>query len=279
MILDGKETSKIVRERIKEVVSKIDEKIKLLVILVGDDPASQIYVSSKEKASKSVGIKPVTWYLDKNITQKELINKIHEANNDPSIHGILVQLPLPKHLEEQIIINEIDPLKDVDGLTYINQGKLFNNQKTIVPATPLGVMKIFEEYKMDIASKNALVIGRSNLVSKPLAMLLLQKNATVTIAHSKTKNLKEIAKTMDIVISCVGKPKFITADMIKEDAIVIDVGISRYLGRVIGDVAFDEVSLIADAITPVPGGVGPMTIAALLENVVECYKLQNAKGK
>lgn len=279
MILDGKETSKIVRERIKEVVSKIDEKIKLLVILVGDDPASQIYVSSKEKASKSVGIKPVTWYLDKNITQKELINKIHEANNDPSIHGILVQLPLPKHLEEQIIINEIDPLKDVDGLTYINQGKLFNNQKTIVPATPLGVMKIFEEYKMDIASKNALVIGRSNLVSKPLAMLLLQKNATVTIAHSKTKNLKEIAKTMDIVISCVGKPKFITADMIKEDAIVIDVGISRYIGRVIGDVAFDEVSLIADAITPVPGGVGPMTIAALLENVVECYKLQNAKGK
>ncbi|MFA7367963.1 MAG: bifunctional 5,10-methylenetetrahydrofolate dehydrogenase/5,10-methenyltetrahydrofolate cyclohydrolase, partial [Bacilli bacterium] len=220
MILDGKETSKIVRERIKEVVSKIDEKIKLLVILVGDDPASQIYVSSKEKASKSVGIKPVTWYLDKNITQKELINKIHEANNDPSIHGILVQLPLPKHLEEQIIINEIDPLKDVDGLTYINQGKLFNNQKTIVPATPLGVMKIFEEYKMDITSKNALVIGRSNLVSKPLAMLLLQKNATVTIAHSKTKNLKEIAKTMDIVISCVGKPKFITADMIKEDAIV-----------------------------------------------------------
>lgn len=279
MILDGKETSKIVRERIKEVVSKIDEKIKLLVILVGDDPASQIYVSSKEKASKSVGIKPVTWYLDKNITQKELINKIHEANNDPSIHGILVQLPLPKHLEEQIIINEIDPLKDVDGLTYINQGKLFNNQKTIVPATPLGVMKIFEEYKMDIASKNALVIGRSNLVSKPLAMLLLQKNATVTIAHSKTKNLKEIAKTMDIIISCVGKPKFITADMVKEDAIVIDVGISRYLGRVIGDVDFDEVSLIADAITPVPGGVGPMTIAALLENVVECYKLQNAKGK
>ena len=279
MILDGKETSKIVRERIKEVVSKIDEKIKLLVILVGDDPASQIYVSSKEKASKSVGIKPVTWYLDKNITQKELINKIHEANNDPSIHGILVQLPLPKHLEEQIIINEIDPLKDVDGLTYINQGKLFNNQKTIVPATPLGVMKIFEEYKLDITSKNALVIGRSNLVSKPLAMLLLQKNATVTIAHSKTKNLKEIAKTMDIVISCVGKPKFITADMIKEDAIVIDVGISRYIGRVIGDVAFDEVSLIADAITPVPGGVGPMTIAALLENVVECYKLQNAKGK
>ncbi len=279
MILDGKETSKVLRERLKETIKNLDAKIKLLVILVGDDPASSIYVASKEKASKSVGIKPITWYLDKNVTQKELINKIHEANNDPSINGILVQLPLPKHLEESVIINEIDPLKDVDGLTYINQGKLFNNQKTIIPATPLGVMKLLEEYKMDITSKNALVIGRSNLVSKPLAMLLLGKNATVTVAHSKTKNLKEIAKTMDIIISCVGKPKFVTADMIKEDAIVIDVGINRVLGKVIGDVDFDNVSLIADAITPVPGGVGPMTIAALLENVVECYKLQNVKEK
>lgn len=279
MILDGKITSKNIRVKLKETVSKMNAKITLLVILVGDDPASMIYVASKEKASKSVGIKPITWLLDKNITQKELVNKIREANMDPSINGILVQLPLPKHLEEKIIINEIDPLKDVDGLTYINQGKLFNNEKTIVPATPLGVMQMFEEYRMDISGKNALVIGRSNLVGKPLAMLLLQKNATVTIAHSKTKDLKELTKTMDIVISCVGKPKFITADMIKEDAIVIDVGISRVLGKVIGDVDFENVSLIAEAITPVPGGVGPMTIAALLGNVIECYKLQHGTSK
>ncbi len=277
MILDGKETSKKIKDRVKEQIKDIEDKITLLVILVGDDPASQIYVQNKEKACKYVGIKPITWILNKNITQKELIGKINEANNDPSINGILVQLPLPSHLEENIIINTINPDKDVDGLTIVNQGKLFNNQKTIVPATPLGVMNLFSEYKMDISGKNAIVIGRSNLVSKPLAMLLLQKNATVTIAHSKTVNLKEIVKTMDIVISCVGKPNLITADMIKDDAIVIDVGINRLNTKIVGDVNYEEVKQIASAITPVPGGVGPMTIASLIENVVACYKIQKSK--
>lgn len=277
MILDGKETSKKIKDRVKEQIKDIEDKITLLVILVGDDPASQIYVQNKEKACKYVGIKPITWILNKNITQKELIGKINEANNDPSINGILVQLPLPSHLEENIIINTINPDKDVDGLTIVNQGRLFNNQKTIVPATPLGVMNLFSEYKMDISGKNAIVIGRSNLVSKPLAMLLLQKNATVTIAHSKTVNLKEIVKTMDIVISCVGKPNLITADMIKDDAIVIDVGINRLNTKIVGDVNYEEVKQIASAITPVPGGVGPMTIASLIENVVACYKIQKSK--
>lgn len=272
MILNGKEISKLVRRRVRDEVAKIQEQITLLVILVGDDPASQIYVSSKEKACLDVGIKPITWYIDKNISENDLIAKIHKANNDDTIHGILVQLPLPKHLDEKKIINEISPNKDVDGLTNINQGKLFNNLKTIVPATPLGVMHLFDEYKIDLEKKNALVIGRSNLVSKPLAMLLLNKNATVTIAHSKTKDLDKLATNYEIIISCVGKPNFITANMVKEGAIVIDVGISRLNGKVVGDVCYEEVAKKASYITPVPGGVGPMTIASLLENVLECYR-------
>ena len=177
-------------------------------------------------------------------------------------------------MDEKRVINEIDYHKDVDGLTNINQGKLFNNLKTIIPATPLGVMHLIEEYNLEVSGKNALVIGRSNLVSKPLAMLLLNKNATVTIAHSRTNNLKELAVTYDIIISCVGKPDFITSDMVKEGATVIDVGINRVNGKVVGDVSYESVSLKAKYITPVPGGVGPMTIASLLENVVECYKSQ-----
>lgn len=277
MILDGKETARKIKDRVKAEVKEIEDKISLLVILVGDDEASKIYVQNKEKACKYVGINPITWVFNNTISQKELLNKIHEANYDPSIHGILVQLPLPRHLEEDVIINAISPEKDVDGLTIINQGKLFNNQKCIIPATPKGVMHLFNEYKMDITGKNAVVIGRSNLVSKPLALLLLQKNATVTIAHSKTANLKEIVSNMDIVVSCVGKPNLVRGDMIKEDAIVIDVGINRLNTKIVGDVNYDEVKDIAQAITPVPGGVGPMTIASLMENVLECYRIQKSK--
>ena len=272
MILNGKEVSKLIRKRVNSEVTNINEEITLLVILVGDDPASQIYVSSKEKACRDVGITPITLYLDKNISEDELIRKIHEANNNPKIHAILVQLPLPKHMNEKKVINEISPNKDVDGLTNVNQGKLFNNLKTIIPATPLGVMHLIEEYHLEVAGKTALVIGRSNLVSKPLAMLLLAKNATVTIAHSRTENLNEMTKLYDIIISCVGKPNFITADMVKKDAVIIDVGINRVNGKVVGDVSYDEVAKVASYITPVPGGVGPMTIASLLENVLECYK-------
>lgn len=272
MILDGRETSKILRQRVKEEVKTIEEKITLLVILVGNDPASQIYVASKERACREVGIHAITQVYDQNITQKELIQKIHEANKEPSIHAILVQLPLPNHLDEQKIINEIHPTKDVDGLTYINQGKLFNSVKTILPATPLAVMHLLDEYKIPLVGKNAIVIGRSNLVGKPLALLLLERHATVTIAHSRTKNLKELVKRADVVVSAVGNPKFITEDMIKPEAIVVDVGISRVHGKVVGDVDFEAVEPIASYITPVPGGVGPMTIATLLENVVACYK-------
>ena len=275
MILDGKLVSDIIRTKVKEEVASISEEIKLLVILVGNDPASQIYVASKEKACKKAGIKSITKVLDENVTQKELIQTIKEANEDRSIHGILLQLPLPKHLVEHEVINQILPYKDVDGLTDINQGKLFTGQKAIVPATPKGIMHILNHYQIEIAGKNTVVIGRSLLVGKPVAMLLLQENATVTMAHSKTKNLKEITKKADILVSAVGRPNFITADMVKPEAVVIDVGINRVHGYVVGDVEYSEVENIAGYITPVPGGVGPMTIASLLENVVECYKLCN----
>lgn len=275
MILNGKEISKIIKGRVKQEVSELPTKVKLLVFLVGNNEASKVYVSNKERACKEVGIISQTVLLDEFVTQRELILKIKEANSNPEINGILVQLPLPSHLDEKAVINAIDPIKDVDGLTIHNQGCLFNGLKTIKPATPYGVMHLLSEYKIDVAGKNALVIGRSNLVGKPLAMLLLEKNATVTIAHSKTKNLKDIAKRSDIIISCVGKPFFVTADMIKPDTIVIDVGISRFHGKIVGDVDFPEVEKVALYITPVPGGVGPMTIATLMENVVECYKIQN----
>lgn len=275
MIINGKEVSKQLRKEVRETVKCLKDELTLLVVLVGDDPASQIYVNSKEKACLDVGIKPITMRLDKSISEEELIKVIHKANNNPDIHAILVQLPLPKHLDEKKVINEIAPYKDVDGLTNVNQGKLFNNLKTIIPATPLGVMHLLAAYNIDVAGKNALVIGRSNLVSKPLAMLLLAKNATVTIAHSRTTDLKNLAFNYEVIISCVGKPNFVTKEMVKDGAIVIDVGINRLDGKVVGDVNFEEVSEIASFITPVPGGVGPMTIASLLENVVECYRMQN----
>ena len=186
----------------------------------------------------------------------------------------MVQLPLPSHLEEDVIINAIDPKKDVDGLTILNQGKLLNGMETVIPATPKGVMTLLQKYFIEIAGKNALVIGRSNLVGKPLALLLMQKNATVTIAHSKTTNLKEIARKADILVAAVGKPKFITADMVKKDAVVVDVGINRLEGKIVGDVNFQEVKEVASYITPVPKGIGPMTIASLLENILVCYKMQ-----
>ncbi|HEY8444827.1 MAG TPA: bifunctional 5,10-methylenetetrahydrofolate dehydrogenase/5,10-methenyltetrahydrofolate cyclohydrolase [Bacilli bacterium] len=271
MLLDGKIVSSLIRNQIKNEVKSLG-KITLLVILVGDNSASKIYVHYKQKACKEVGINCTLLQLDKNITEAELIKIIDEANTNEQVHGILVQLPLPPHLDSQTIINHINPYKDVDGLTVINQGKLFNNLDCIVPATPKGVISLLDYYHIDITSKKAIVIGRSNLVGKPLAMLLLHKNATVITAHSKTKDLGMITKECDIVISAVGKPLFITKEMIKKDAVVVDVGISRINDKVVGDVAFEEVKNITSFITPVPGGVGPMTIASLLENVITCYK-------
>ena len=273
-IMDGKETSKELKEEIKQQVKGLPSKPKLLVILVGDDPASKVYVASKEKASRNCGIDAQTVVLDGNVSQKEIIDCIEKANKDKSINAILVQLPLPDHINTKAVIEAIDPLKDVDGLTSLNQGKLFLGLNGIVPCTPKGIMHLFEKYNVDLTGKNAIVIGRSLLVGKPLSMLMLAKNATVTIAHSKTKNLKELCLGMDVIVSAVGKPKMITADMVKEGAIVIDVGINRVHNTLVGDVDYLSVCDKCARITPVPGGVGPMTIACLLENVVECYKMQ-----
>ena len=273
-IMDGKETSKELKEEIKQQVKGLPSKPKLLVILVGDDPASKVYVASKEKASRNCGIDAQTIVLDENVSQKEIIDCIEKANKDKSINAILVQLPLPDHINTKAVIEAIDPLKDVDGLTSLNQGKLFLGLNGIVPCTPKGIMHLFEKYNVDLTGKNAIVIGRSLLVGKPLSMLMLAKNATVTIAHSKTKNLKELCLGMDVIVSAVGKPKMITADMVKEGAIVIDVGINRVHNTLVGDVDYLSVCDKCARITPVPGGVGPMTIACLLENVVECYKMQ-----
>ena len=273
-IMDGKETSRELKEIIKAKVSTLPTKPKLLVILVGDDPASKIYVASKEKACKTCGIDAQTITLDANVSQKEVIDVIEQANKDKSINAILVQLPLPDHINTQAVINAIDPLKDVDGLTSVNQGKLFLGQDGIVPCTPKGVIHLLDKYNVDLTGKNAIVIGRSLLVGKPLAILLLGKNATVTIAHSKTKNLKDLCLSADLIVSSVGRPKLVTADMVKEGVIVIDVGINRVHGTIVGDVDYLNVCDKCSRITPVPGGVGPMTIACLLENVLECYKLQ-----
>ena len=274
-ILDGKLVSKKIHEEVKAEVAKLSKKPCLLVILVGDDQASQIYVSSKEKACKRVGILSKTIVLDKNSSQKTVIDIIHEANNDKNITGILVQMPLPDHMNEKAVVDAISPLKDVDGLHAINQGKLMLNEEGIIPATPKGIMRLLAEYHVPLRGKNALVIGRSILVGKPVAQLLLQQDATVTMAHSKTQNLKELCLNMDVIVCAVGKPKTITEDMVKEGAVIVDVGINRVLGTLVGDVDYLLVAPKTSRITPVPGGVGPMTIACLLENVLECYRLQN----
>lgn len=276
-ILDGKLVSKKIQEEIKKEVSTLTNKPCLLVILVGDDQASKIYVSSKEKACARVGMESKTIVLDKNVSQKEVINIIEDANKDKNIHGILVQMPLPKHMNEKKIVDAIDPMKDVDGLHALNQGKLMLDEPGIIPATPKGIIRLLDEYHVNLTGKNAIVIGRSILVGKPIAQLLLKKNATVTMAHSKTTNLKELCQNMDIIVCAVGKPKVITEDMVKEGAVIVDVGINRVLGTLVGDVDYLLVAPKTSRITPVPGGVGPMTIACLLENVMECYRLQTEK--
>ena len=274
-ILDGKLLSKNIQENLKQQISTLEKKPCLLVILVGHDQASQIYVSSKEKACKRVGIESKTIVLEDDIPQKELIKIIEKANEDDSINGILVQMPLPKYMDQLAVVNAIDPKKDVDGLHAYNQGKLMLGQNGLVPCTPKGIMHLLDEYHVPLQGKNALVIGRSILVGKPVAQLLLQRGATVTIAHSKTKNLKEVAQDKDIIVCAVGKPKTVTEDMVKEGAVIVDVGINRVLGNIIGDVDYLSVAPKTSRITPVPGGVGPMTIACLLENVLEAYYLQN----
>ncbi|WP_107785069.1 bifunctional methylenetetrahydrofolate dehydrogenase/methenyltetrahydrofolate cyclohydrolase FolD [Campylobacter concisus] len=282
-ILDGKAVSLKVKESVKvraEELKKFGVEPTLAVILVGEDKASQTYVRAKEKACNEYGIKSVAHRLSENTTQAELLALINVLNLDDSIHGILVQLPLPKHIDTNTVLATIDPAKDVDGFHAVNVGKLVSGLDGFVPCTPLGVMEILKEYGIDVAGLNAVVIGRSNIVGKPMANLLLNASATVTITHSKTKNLKEICKNADLIVAAIGKPFFLKADMVKDGAVVVDVGINRLDdGRLVGDVDFDEVAPKCSYITPVPGGVGPMTIAMLLNNTILTAQAKIASHK
>lgn len=276
IILDGKSYSNKLKESLKEEVNILVSKTSIVpglaIVLVGNNQASKIYVRNKLKAASLCNIYAKLIEVEENISQDELVNLVKELNNDDKYHGIIVQLPLPKHINEQVIIDTIDDKKDVDGFGIINKGKLFSGLLSIESATPKGIIKLLEEYKIEISGKNAVVVGRSNIVGKPMALMLLNKNATVTICHSKTKNLKEITKTADILVVAIGKACFITSDMVKEGAVVVDVGTNRVDDKLCGDVDFENVSKIASYITPVPGGVGPLTIASLLENTVIAYK-------
>lgn len=281
-ILDGKAVSLKVKESVKiraDELKKFGIEPTLAVVLVGEDKASQTYVRAKEKACNEYGIKSVAHRLSENTTQNELLALINVLNLDDSIHGILVQLPLPKHIDTNVVLAAIDPRKDVDGFHAVNVGKLVSGLDGFVPCTPLGVMEILKEYGIDVAGLNAVVIGRSNIVGKPMANLLLNASATVTVTHSKTKNLKEICKNADLIVAAIGKPFFLKADMVKDGAVVVDVGINRLDdGRLVGDVDFDEVAPKCSYITPVPGGVGPMTIAMLLNNTILAAQAKIAKN-
>ena len=282
-ILDGKAVSLKVKESVKvraEELKKFGVEPTLAVVLVGEDKASQTYVRAKEKACNEYGIKSVAHRLSENTTQAELLALINVLNLDDSIHGILVQLPLPKHIDTNVVLAAIDPAKDVDGFHAVNVGKLVSGLDGFVPCTPLGVMEILKEYGIEVAGLNAVVIGRSNIVGKPMANLLLNASATVTVTHSKTKNLKAICKNADLIVAAIGKPFFLKADMVKDGAVVVDVGINRLDdGRLVGDVDFDEVAPKCSYITPVPGGVGPMTIAMLLNNTILAAQAKIASHK
>jgi len=280
-ILDGKAVSLKVKESVKvraDELKKFGVEPTLAVVLVGEDKASQTYVRAKEKACNEYGIKSVAHRLSENTTQNELLALINVLNLDDSIHGILVQLPLPKHIDTNVVLAAIDPRKDVDGFHAVNVGKLVSGLDGFVPCTPLGVMEILKEYGIEVAGLNAVVIGRSNIVGKPMANLLLNASATVTVTHSKTKNLKEICKNADLIVAAIGKPFFLKTDMVKDGAVVVDVGINRLDdGRLVGDVDFDEVAPKCSYITPVPGGVGPMTIAMLLNNTILAAQAKKIK--
>lgn len=279
VIIDGKQVAQKTREQLKKDVEQLKKEgiiPKLTVIMVGDNPASKVYVKQKSKACNDVGVEYEEYFLDTNTTQEELLALIDKLNNDKSVNGILLQSPLPAHLDISEAFRRIDYRKDVDGFHPMNVGKLVLGQDTFISCTPFGIMRLFEEYKIDLCGKNVVIIGRSNIVGKPLVQCCLNNNATVTICHSKTKDVKEAAKNADVVVAAIGKAKFVKADMIKEGAIVIDVGINRLdTGKLVGDVDFDAVSQKASYITPVPGGVGPMTVAMLMNNVVKAAKQQN----
>ncbi len=274
-IIDGKKVAEKCRIDLAARIKKLDKKPGLAVIMVGNDPASSVYVSSKEKACKEVGIYSERYDFPESVSEQKLLQLVESLNSNQKIHSILIQLPLPKHLDEDKIISAISPMKDVDGFSSINMGNLAAGKEGIVPCTPKGIIRLLEEYSIPIDGKNAVVIGRSNTVGKPVALMLLNRNATVTVCHSKTKNLEAQTINADIIIAAVGKPMLVTASMVKKGAVVIDVGINRINGRLCGDVDFESVREKASYITPVPGGVGPMTVAMLLVNTLECYKRLN----
>lgn len=275
MIIYGDQLALKLRAQLKEKLEKENVKPYLAVILVGENKASLSYVKAKRKACLETGIDFKLLEFEENVKQDILLKTIDDLNNDKRINGILVQLPLPKHLDSQEIIERIHPDKDVDGLTTINAGKLFKGLQGFFPCTPLGVIEIFKSINYDLTGKKVVMIGRSNLVGLPLFKMLVQQNATVTLAHSKTENLKEICKLQDVVIVAIGKPKYIDDEYIKKDALVIDIGINRVGDKLCGDVDFEKVNGLASYITPVPKGVGPLTIAMLLSNTYKAYKVQN----
>ena len=279
VIIDGKELAKKIRSNLKiecEELKKKNIKSKLAVIMVGEDPASKVYVRNKSRACEDVGIEYEEYLLGEKTTQKELIELIKKLNNDKTVNGILLQSPIPSNLDINEAFRTILPEKDVDGFNPVNVGKLVLNQDTFVSCTPYGIMKMFEEYNIDLTGKNVVILGRSNIVGKPLIHCCLNKNATVTSCHSKTQNLAQKTKEADILISAIGKANFVTTDMVKRDAVVIDVGINRLEnGKITGDVDFENVKEKASYITPVPGGVGPMTIAMLMNNLIKATKRQN----
>ena len=277
IIIDGKICAKKILDNLKEKTAKLNKKPALAVILANNDESSKVYVASKEKHSLALGFESSVYRFDKSVTQGDLIKLIHELNENPNINGILVQLPLFNHLDEQEIIELINPKKDVDGFHPINVGRLnCGLEPWAICCTPKGIVRLLKDYSINLIGKNVVVVGRSNIVGKPTATLLTRENATVTLAHSKTKNLREITKNADIIISATGVPKLIKSNMVKKGAVVIDVGISKQAdGKLIGDVEFDKIKNIASHITPVPGGVGPMTIACLMENTYELYLKQN----
>lgn len=273
LIIDGKKISNEIKDELKLKVEKMKEEgrqVTLAVVLVGNDPASKVYVANKKKACEYIGIRSLSYELPEQTSQEELLALVEKLNNDTDVNGILVQLPLPAHIDEEVVLAAISPAKDVDGFHPLNVGKLSIGQKGMVSCTPAGVIELLKRSGIDIEGKECVIIGRSNIVGKPMALLMLKENATVTVCHSRTKNLKEVTKRADILIVAMGKPRFINKDYVKEGAVVIDVGIHRdENNKLCGDVDYNDVVDHVSAITPVPGGVGPMTIAMLMKNCVE----------
>ena len=269
-IIDGKKVSQTLKEELKEEVSKLRVKPKLVVISVGDNPASKVYVRQKEKCATYVGFEYLHLHYDE-ISDDKLVKEIEKLNNDKSVSGMIVQLPLPKGMNEKRIVNTISPEKDVDGLSYINAGRLLNNEECLASCTPAGIMELLKAYNIDPSGKNVVVIGRSILVGKPMVNLMVNANATVTLCHSKTVDIEKITRKADILVVAIGKPNYVTKNMVKRGAIVIDVGINRVDDKLVGDVDYNDVYYKVKLITPVPGGVGPMTVIMLMKNVYKAY--------